>query len=728
MPDRHPDAPSDASFDPEPIPTDWVVPREPLRPIDPVDRWRPPPDWWRCLRRGPASGRYKGPSTSPLPNKFELVLRVDIDPVYQNAPVMDRISGDVYQVYTYSWGGRTYSWRVYRESWIVENPSVNWQRCYVDVKGSVRYWQGTHPATRFGMRIPWGTFQPAGPAEVFLDPSGGTRVRYTCARESSFFRDLVLEVDVCTSVNAEPVLPTYDTHGHPDRPSGLPQRALSVVESFREAGVDVTVNPTRTIIDDSAAQFSRWSVSELHDAMETHFSQIGGGWPKWHMWGLLCGRFDSSSTAGIMFDARATYGGAGVPPDRQGFAVFREHRWFDDLVETPTTTAQAQAARQFLYTWVHEAGHAFNMLHSWDKGRPNALSWMNYPQRVPNFWDLFEMRFDDEELVHIRHGDRSAVIMGGDEWASGGHIHDHSAGVGEIEGAAPLEVVVRSKGYFEFMEPVFVEVRLRNLTPDVPLDVHTRLDPEFSQVAYQVRKPDGTVVEYEPLLEYIAEPEVQTLAPSNEEGTDRVSRRVFLHYGPHGFIFDQPGTYLVRAVYYGFDGMTLPSRGHQLRVGTPQTSEVDRLAQDYFRYEVGLSLYLRGSHSPHLEKGMDVLREFADRFEGKALGAATATAVAEGEARSHFRVEDGALKQAHKPDPEAALKLTDPVVKLYKKEKDRALNLPYHEVVRQRSALLAEVGKGDQAKKEVSALARDLQKRGVRSAVIDEIKAYADES
>ena len=32
------------------------------------------------------------------------------------------------------------------------------------------------------------------------------------------------------------------------------------------------------------------------------------------------------------------------------------------------------------------------------------------------------MRFDDEELVHIRHGDRSAVIMGGDDWGSGGHL------------------------------------------------------------------------------------------------------------------------------------------------------------------------------------------------------------------------------------------------------------------------------------------------------------------
>ena len=47
---------------------------------------------------------------------------------------------------------------------------------------------------------------------------------------------------------------------------------------------------------------------------------------------------------------------------------------------------------------------------------------MNYDWRYDStngpdsFWSHFEFRFDDEELVHLRHGNRSAVIMGGDPW------------------------------------------------------------------------------------------------------------------------------------------------------------------------------------------------------------------------------------------------------------------------------------------------------------------------
>jgi hypothetical protein len=131
--------------------------------------------------------------------------------------------------------------------------------------------------------------------------------------------------------------------------------------------------------------------------METHFSKFNGTWPNWEMWGLLAGTYDTPSVGGIMFDAAAAFGTVAGPYDRQGFAVFRNH------------------------------GHAFNFLHSWDKNRPDALSWMNYDWKYDGrhgsdtFWKSFRMRFDDEELLHLRHGDRPAVMMGGDPWATGGH-------------------------------------------------------------------------------------------------------------------------------------------------------------------------------------------------------------------------------------------------------------------------------------------------------------------
>ena len=355
-----------------------------------------PLDWWRCLRRGPVSGRYEGEMTAPTPARQMLELRVDIDPRYANSPVLDRVSADLYEVQRFSLPGRPpLVSRIYRESWIIDAPTATWSRCSVRITGTVRYWRGAHPRTTAVIDIPWGTFTPAGPATVTLSPAGGGAFSFSCTRRSDAFRELNLEIDVASSVNVDPVVPAYDTHLHPDRPPNLPRRVLTIDEAYREAGVAVSIRTDRTIIDDSAPQFARWSPAELHDAMETHFSEIAGTWPRWDMWGLMCGEFDNPLVGGVMFDAAAAFGGSGEPPERQGFAVFRRHSWFDNLAAgAPTTTAQAEALRKWLYVWVHEAGHAFNFLHSWDKNRPDSLSWMNYDWRYDSrngansFWRI----------------------------------------------------------------------------------------------------------------------------------------------------------------------------------------------------------------------------------------------------------------------------------------------------------------------------------------------------
>lgn len=696
-----------------------------------------PPDWWRCWRLGPVSGRYDGEMTAPTAGGYALELRVDIDPSYANSPVMNRISGDIYQVYSLNWPGwPPIKWRVYQESWIVDTPTVNWSRCQVEITGVVRFWKGTHIITNIRVIIPWGTFQAAGPAEVtFTDVVGGTS-SYSCARKSDCLREMTLEVDVCQSVNTAPIVPSYDTHAHSNRPAGLPQRTLTIEEAYREAGICLSIRPDRTIIDDSASEFDRWSVSELHDSMENHFSQITGGWPKWQMWGLLAGTFDNLGTGGIMFDAATAYGGAGEPPDRQGFAVFRNHSWFNNLAPgVPTNQAQAEALRKFLYTWVHEAGHAFNFLHSWDKGRPDSLSWMNYDWRyddrngADSFWSNFEFRFDDEELIHLRHGDRASVIMGGDPWASGGHLEESSQVFAQLEGGAPIEFILRSKGYFDFMEPIFIELRLRNLLPDMPIGLDTRLSPEHGGVIVYIRRPDGRILEYNPILCQIGTPEMRLLQPHQEtvQGEDRYSEDIFLGYGKYGFYFDEPGEYLVRAVYQGTGEILIPSNVHRVRIGRPFTKEEDRIAQDFFSYPVGMSLYLNGSQSPFLSKGMELLESVADRFKDSLLGAKVAAIVANSVARPFFRIQDGlVMTKTHSADPAKALQITETALALYKRETSKLLNIPYHQLVRQRSECRVAMGQKAEAKQEIDSLRRDLEERGVNEPVLNEIKAYED--
>jgi len=694
-------------------------------------------DWWRCQRVGPVSGRYEGEMISPNTGRYALDLRVDIDPSYANAPVMERVSADLYRVYSFRWFGKSYGWRVYQESWIIDAPVVAWHRCHVEISGEIRFWKGGHFVTTADINIPWGTSKAAGPAKVTLSTSSGQVEVYECGRKSHAFREITLEVDICNSVNKAPTMPSYDTNLHNHRPSGLPQRTLDVREAYLEAGIDLTINPTHSIIDDSSSEFDTWSADELHDAMEQHFSQYKGTWPKWHMWCLLAGTYDSIGVGGIMFDAKAIYGGAGEAPDRQGCAVFRNHGWFNQLVANPTTQAQAAAMRKLLYTYVHEIGHAFNFLHSWDKARPDALSWMNYDWKYDQrnganeFWKNFEFRFDDDELIHLRHGDRSSVIMGGDDWASGGHLELTNDVFADAEGQLPIELLVRSPGYFDFMQPVMLEFRLRNLT-DLALELDARLNPEFGGVVVYIQKPGGKMVQYSPILCKIATPETIQLKPlqKNEKnkGEDRLSENVFLSFGVDGYYFDNPGEYLVRAVYHGGGDILIPSKVHRIRIGRPFEREEERIAQDYFNYSTGMALYLNGSSSPYLDSGMNTLQEIVERFPESRLAAQTKLTLAKNLQRDFFRIEEKKqqLKLYRPADPEKVLDLTQETLDQQKENAEIFTNLAYHEVRRMRVDTLAQMGEITEAKKEISQTVEYLKQNGVNGPVLDQISAYGE--
>jgi hypothetical protein len=696
------------------------------------------------------SGQYEGEMTAPTSGLAFLDLRIDVDKRYPNSPVMKRVSGDFYQLNKISVPGSPPKvTRVYRESWIVNRPTVKTVGKKVEITGKVTFWKGIHPANtlKITMAVPQPEVTPS--CTVAFTRPGGQAAVYNCTKKSDSFRTLNLEIDVCKSVNAPPVRPEWNTNGHPIKPAGLPARVLTIEEAYREAGVNVTIRPKSSVIDDSDAEFETWSDAELHNAMETYFSQIGGSWPKWEMWGILAGSYEEPSVGGVMFDAAATFGGAGKAPERQGFAVFRKHEWFDNLVQgTPSSAEQASSMRQFLYTWVHEAGHAFNFLHSWDKNRPDALSWMNYDWRYDNqngansFWSNFTFRFDDEELVHLRHGDRSSVIMGGDPWASGGHLEappgaEYLAAppgaMASVEGEQPIELLIRSKEYFEFMEPVAIELRLRNLFSDMPITLDSRLNPEYGGIVIYIRRPDGRIVEYAPVmckLAYTSPKQLLPLLPDQQPGPDRYSEEVLISYGRYGFYFDQPGEYYVRALYQGGGDLLIPSNVHRLRVGTPLTRKLDLTAQDYFSYEVGMNLYLEGSRSSHLEKGFDLLREMSEEHKDSLLGAKLAMTVANGLTQPFFHLEQtgeekSKLTQAYKAEPKEALKLTDAAVDVFQKTEQKALNLSYRQLVSQRVDCLVALDRQKQAVRELDELGQHLRNFGANAPVLDQISNLA---
>lgn len=682
-----------------------------------------------CRRPRGVSGRWTGTSGA-LVLGDRLDLRVDIDVRYSpDSPVLYRVSGDRSRLRP-TGGPQPGLAATYLESWIIDAPAVTWQPCSVTVTGTVRYWTGTHPPTTATIVIGWqqGTFGTA--TATFTNPTGSTS--YSLGYVDNAFRELELELDHGTSVDIEPRVPEYDTDSHPHRPADLSRRVLTIQSAYAEAGVAVTLSPGGGTLDDSDPTFTSWSPGELHDAMETAYSRWAGGWPAWRMWGLQAGRFDNAGVGGIMFDARAAYGGAGDAPERQGFAVFRNHSWFADLRPgPPTTQAQAWAMRHYLYTWVHEAGHAFNLLHSWDKSRPNSLSWMNYDWKYDQangtdaFWSRFRFRFDDEELLHLRHGNRAAVIMGADPWSAGGHLDAPPELTSPERDTGVVELTVRAEPFVDFLSPVKVELRLKNLAP-VPVLVDGRLDPVAGTSTVQVRTPSGHVITGDPIMCQVGLSEEVVLSPAGTpDGSDRISRLVDLTYGKGGFLFAEPGDYEIRAVYESF-GQVAVSGITRVRVGRPADRAQDAFAADWFTPKVGLTLALDGSMSPHLTGAVDVLTEAADRYADSAAGVGAARTLARCVGRDFFRravTGNGvdAMVRHHTADPAAALAATGPALTALAGSDRKSANLAQHDLVDLRAAFHLEQGDPATAAAELSDLAADLTRRGANPVVVDAV-------
>jgi hypothetical protein len=89
------------------------------------------------------SGQYDGEMIAPTNGLGFLDLRIDVDKRYANSPVMKRVSGDFYQVNKINVPGSPPKvTRVYRESWIVNEPKVKKLNGKIEITGKVSFWKG----------------------------------------------------------------------------------------------------------------------------------------------------------------------------------------------------------------------------------------------------------------------------------------------------------------------------------------------------------------------------------------------------------------------------------------------------------------------------------------------------------------------------------------------------------------------------------------------------------
>jgi hypothetical protein len=682
------------------------------------------------------SGLYIGTDAdTPL---RRLDLRVDVDQVAPDALVLDRISGDLFTLI-----GPADTDGVHECSWRVEVPDT--QSRGVPFTFPARQ-VTVLPPTTVGGNLFLAVTIDHGPAglraivEMTL-PNEPRKRTFTCDRRGPWFREVRLDFDVCVTASGPgaPVVFPEPAHTPGDQdlvhPPGFTRR-VTLKDALLEAGVRVDRSHQPAAIDDSSKD-GVWDDAELDVALRDQLEVRGllheSKWPRWFLWGFLATRHRSDGTRGVMFDSDW--------PPRQGCALFVKQGDFLALSQEPSADLnQALARRFYLFTWMHEIGHSLGLRETADLGvsHQDELSWMNFHRArtgAGGFWSRFRFAFHEREVFHIRHDHWRSVVMGGSQLV--GETRAHSTSASRLfspivplteDGSNPvLEVLLRSRGYFDFMAPVRVEARLRNLSPcEQPIEED--LQPEGGRVLVAIQRPDGRVKEYLPVMRTMGDVRTRPLAGmrAHEHGPDRYSEELDITYGQGGFYFDAPGEYRIRLLYLDSRRGVIPSNVLRVRIGYPWSRTYDRLAQDFFSDDVGRCLYLRGSHAPYLEtNGLNVLRDMTARCVGTLMGCDLADAIVPGVARPFWQTTQGKVKRHKHPDPAGAIDLTRPALRFLERADARELNLSDARLVQTRARQLRIMEQNRLATEELVNLHRRLQRRGVHSSVLQEIRDSA---
>ncbi|WP_043640650.1 hypothetical protein [Nonomuraea candida] len=531
---------------------------------------------------------------------------------------------------------------------------------------------------------------------------------YQVSFESPYFRSALLEVDAVAG--AVPFV-SYATGSLPG-PAGSPARELSVVAAYAEAGVELkTTEPGVIPVQDSGTDLA-WDDAELHHAMTRHFSRFGDS-VAWRLWLLVAGKH-VGGYRGIMFDYNDAH-------QRQGAAVFHEAI----KGETP------QAQRAQLRTYVHELGHAFNLLHSWQKnlatppqplgpdGGFGDLSWMNYVQHYrpggeEGYWSAFPFQFTDAELLHLRHGFYRDVCMGANAFGTGAAEIDPFEP--PVEDHSGLRLDVRAKESFEFGEPVVVELRLSCAGEPRTTHGHLHPDTEFTQVS--ITQPGGRTVLYRPMMRHCVDrsPRIRL-----DAGNPAMYRSAYIGHGRDGHYFQQPGEYQVRAQYIAADGSRIVSPLCPVHVRLPVSREDHLVAELMLGEDQGKLFSLLGSDSPGLQPGNDALDEVISRHGGHPL-AVYARLVKGLNAERGFKelTPDNRLR-VRPPDPKQGIEHLGQVAR-----EGTIDNITLNLVMRRLARAEARQGDLDRAHAVMDRMVATFEAKGVNPVILGQIRRQAE--
>lgn len=596
---------------------------------------------------GTVSGLYARPTPSSpyslIPGLFGIhpirkeEIRLDVDGRYPQMTVSGTISGFL----------------VSRIHWIARLKKIAPNRW----RGTIWYKDGaaaSFPYTTVEVTAIGGPYASSRQIKIVYSGAGVSKRSVVYRYISAYYRTVNFEFDYQKGEIADT---TIDTGAHPVRPASLPIENLTIPKVFQRVGCQVTTNPSSQI---PAPPGSTWSDMEMHDAMQIHWSRFANK-AQWAMWVFYASLHESGTgLGGIMFDDIGQN-------HRQGTALF-----VDSFIAQPPANDPNSAAwidRMRFWTAVHEMGHAFNLAHSWQKSlgtpwipladEPEARSFMNYPYAVAGgqaaFFGNFEFRFSDPELLFIRHAPERFVEMGKAAWFD--HHGFEEAATSE-EPTLELELRVnRKEARYEFMEPVWLEVKLTNTGTQPRLVDSDVLDADSLTVILKKEGKDAR--QLVPFRQKCLTPTTRALVPG-----ESMYGTVLASAGLNGWDVAEPGTYVIQAAAHIGDEDVV-SAPFALRIAPPVSRDEEYSAGDLFTQDTARVLVFGGTRAEPLERSNDLLHEIVERFPERRIALHARVALGNPFTLEYKRVvptDDGTDVDVLPAEPDEAMKLIEPTL------------------------------------------------------------------